>query len=82
MLKQLDQGSLTANQARKMAYIADLKTRAVAEVPAKANEQHYEVPAELYGCIMVSASEGPGSGEALRACMRCTWQVRTQWAAG
>jgi len=29
-------------------FVANLKTRAIADVPEKANEQHYEVPADLY----------------------------------
>lgn len=31
-----------------MKFVEDLKTRPIAENTDKANEQHYEVPAELY----------------------------------
>lgn len=40
-------GSLTANHAAKMAFIADLQSRPIAIEQAKANEQHYEVPTEF-----------------------------------
>ena len=43
MLTSLDKGSHEANVAAKAAYVADLKTRPVAEATAAANEQHYEV---------------------------------------
>jgi cyclopropane-fatty-acyl-phospholipid synthase len=52
MLDSLDKGSHEANVAAKMAYVADLRSRGLAEVPAKANEQHYEVPAEFYSLVM------------------------------
>ncbi|EKM80592.1 hypothetical protein AGABI1DRAFT_70994 [Agaricus bisporus var. burnettii JB137-S8] len=43
-LREIDLGSFEANHAAKMQWIEDVKARAViADVPAKANEQHYEV---------------------------------------
>ena len=38
--------------ARLQAYVADLKQRPLAELPAAANEQHYEVPAAFYEFVM------------------------------
>lgn len=48
VLKDLDKGTEAANMARKMEYVKDLKTRAIAEFTADANKQHYEVPAAFY----------------------------------
>jgi hypothetical protein len=43
-LREIDLGSLQANHAAKMAWIEGVKQRtAIADVPEKANEQHYEV---------------------------------------
>lgn len=43
-LREIDHGSFEANHAAKMKWIDEVKARAViADVPAKANEQHYEV---------------------------------------
>jgi hypothetical protein len=43
-LREIDHGSFEANHAAKMKWIDEVKTRPViADVPAKANEQHYEV---------------------------------------
>ncbi|KIK69178.1 hypothetical protein GYMLUDRAFT_35247 [Collybiopsis luxurians FD-317 M1] len=43
-LREIDHGSLSANHAAKMAWIEAVKHRtAIADVPEKANEQHYEV---------------------------------------
>ncbi len=36
----------------RTAYVADLKTRPLAEQTAAANEQHYEVPTEFYRCCL------------------------------
>lgn len=52
MLADLDQGSHEANVRAKMAYVADLHTRVLAEKTEDANEQHYEVPAEFYEFVM------------------------------
>ena len=38
--------------ANKIAYVADLKQRGLAEHTAEANEQHYEVPSEFYEFVM------------------------------
>ncbi|KAJ4483879.1 S-adenosyl-L-methionine-dependent methyltransferase [Lentinula aciculospora] len=43
-LREIDHGSLEANHAAKMAWIEGVKQRTtIADVPEKANEQHYEV---------------------------------------
>ncbi|ESK92077.1 sam-dependent methyltransferase [Moniliophthora roreri MCA 2997] len=43
-LREIDHGSLEANYAAKMEWIEGVKTRTtIADVPEKANEQHYEV---------------------------------------
>jgi cyclopropane-fatty-acyl-phospholipid synthase len=44
--------SLPARVAAKAAYVADLKTRGLAEQTGAANEQHYEVPADFYAFVM------------------------------
>lgn len=41
-------GSIEAQQEHLEKFIKDVKTRNIAEQTGKANEQHYEVPAELY----------------------------------
>ena len=41
-----------ARIAAKMAYVADLKQRGLAEHTRAANEQHYEVPAAFYEYVM------------------------------
>jgi len=38
--------------AGKQSYVSDLKTRALAEFPAAANAQHYEVPSGFYEFVM------------------------------
>lgn len=47
-LAKEDLGSKTANQARALEMVARFSEGPIALVPEKANEQHYEVPAELY----------------------------------
>lgn len=43
-LREIDAGSFEANHTAKMKWIEDVRTRpSIAEVPEKANEQHYEV---------------------------------------
>lgn len=43
-LREIDHGSYEANHAAKMKWIDEVKARsAIADLPAKANEQHYEV---------------------------------------
>ncbi|KAJ3881160.1 S-adenosyl-L-methionine-dependent methyltransferase [Lentinula edodes] len=43
-LREIDHGSLEVNHAMKMAWIEGVKRRTtIADVPEKANEQHYEV---------------------------------------
>ncbi|PPQ98717.1 hypothetical protein CVT24_003425 [Panaeolus cyanescens] len=47
-LREIDHGSLEANHAAKMKFVEDVKARTtIAEVPEKANEQHYEVSTEF-----------------------------------
>ena len=47
-LAKVDQGSVAANQAAASSLVDDFSRGPIAIVPEKANEQHYEVPAELY----------------------------------
>ena len=47
-LAAVDQGSPSANQARLDSLIEEFSNGPLALVPEKANEQHYEVPAELF----------------------------------
>lgn len=43
-LREINAGSLEANHAAKMKWIEDVRSRTtIADVPEKANEQHYEV---------------------------------------
>ncbi|KAG7094275.1 hypothetical protein E1B28_007879 [Marasmius oreades] len=47
-LRKIDHGSLEANHAVKMDWIAGVKARkTIADVPEKANEQHYEVSTDF-----------------------------------
>jgi len=43
-----EDGNIETQQQKLEEFIADVKTRNIAEQTRKANEQHYEVPAELY----------------------------------
>ena len=47
-LENVDKGTVEANEAAAVQLAKDFATGPVALVPEKANEQHYEVPAELY----------------------------------
>ncbi|KDR75126.1 hypothetical protein GALMADRAFT_1332334 [Galerina marginata CBS 339.88] len=47
-LREINAGSVEANHAAKMKWIEDVRTRqTIADVPEKANEQHYEVKTEF-----------------------------------
>ncbi|KAF8160723.1 S-adenosyl-L-methionine-dependent methyltransferase [Crassisporium funariophilum] len=47
-LREIDSGSFEANHAAKMKWIEDVRARTtIADVPEKANEQHYEVSTEF-----------------------------------
>ncbi|TFY74001.1 hypothetical protein EWM64_g10012, partial [Hericium alpestre] len=52
-LRDIDCGSFEANHAAKVAWIANSRARAtIADVPEKANEQHYEVSTEfILSCL-------------------------------
>lgn len=47
-LRSVDTGNCESNQRRLEQLIEHFSTVAVAPVPEKANQQHYEIPAELY----------------------------------
>jgi len=47
-IQEESHGSVTEDQAAKQAFIDSLKTMPIAICTAEANEQHYEVPPELY----------------------------------
>ncbi|MDJ0974359.1 MAG: cyclopropane-fatty-acyl-phospholipid synthase family protein [Planctomycetota bacterium] len=51
-LRDEDQGSTEANQARLMDYIDGLRRSPIAERTDAANEQHYEVPAAFYERVL------------------------------
>ncbi|KAJ8092779.1 hypothetical protein PM082_023607 [Marasmius tenuissimus] len=47
-LREIEHGSLEANHAAKMEWVAGVKARSsIADVPEKANEQHYEVSTDF-----------------------------------
>ncbi|KAF9462429.1 S-adenosyl-L-methionine-dependent methyltransferase [Collybia nuda] len=47
-LREIDNGSLEANHAAKMKWIEDVRAKTtIAEMPEKANEQHYQVPTKF-----------------------------------
>jgi len=52
MVTAQDSKTLSDRVSFKMAYVADLRTRLLAEDTRKANEQHYEVPAAFYQFVM------------------------------
>ncbi len=47
-LKEHGHAEVASQRAALLAYVADLKTRGIAEQTAAANEQHYEVPTVFY----------------------------------
>ena len=51
-LRNVDQGSCDRNQARLENLIAEFSEAPIALVPEKANEQHYEVPPELFRLML------------------------------
>lgn len=51
-LETLDAGSDQANREKEQAFIEAVKQSPIALVPEKANEQHYEVPAEFYQRVL------------------------------
>jgi cyclopropane-fatty-acyl-phospholipid synthase len=51
-LNKVDRGSVTANQQQLELLITEFAAAPIAMVPEKANEQHYEVPAELFGLML------------------------------
>ncbi|KAJ3925687.1 MAG: S-adenosyl-L-methionine-dependent methyltransferase [Lentinula lateritia] len=70
-LCEIDHGSLEANHAAKMAWIEGVKQKTyIADVPDKANEQHYEVSTNfilstLGPCAKYSACLFPSGNESL-----------------
>jgi hypothetical protein len=47
-LREINYGSFEANHAAKMSWIEGVRARTtIADVPEKANEQHYEVPTDF-----------------------------------
>ena len=51
-LKSEDRGSTAANAAATATLIGELGAGPIAAVPEKANEQHYEVPSELFALML------------------------------
>jgi hypothetical protein len=51
-LRQIDYGSFELNHAAKMKWIEEVRNRAIiADLPEKANEQHYEASARYSDSI-------------------------------
>jgi cyclopropane-fatty-acyl-phospholipid synthase len=65
-------GGVTAQQERLRELLARMATGPIAEVPEKANQQHYELPAEFLGLIL-----GPR-----RKYSGCLWKPGVQSLAG
>lgn len=51
-LVSLDAGSRDANESKLQSFVESAKKSPIALVPEKANEQHYEVPAEFYTHVL------------------------------
>ena len=51
-LAELGSGRADVSAANTQAFIESLRTAAVAPLPEKANEQHYEVPAQFFGAVL------------------------------
>jgi cyclopropane fatty-acyl-phospholipid synthase-like methyltransferase len=76
-LREIDHGSLEKNHAAKMKFIEEVRARkAIADVPEKANEQHYEVStqfilstlgpyAKYSSCLYPTGNETVGEAEVL-----------------
>ncbi|KAH9474584.1 (S)-coclaurine N-methyltransferase [Psilocybe cubensis] len=83
-LREINAGSLEANHAAKMKFIEDVRNRTtIAEVPEKANEQHYEVATDFilstlgpYGkyssCLYPTGRESLAEAEKLMLESYCT----------
>jgi cyclopropane-fatty-acyl-phospholipid synthase len=50
--RQLARGGVEAEEARLKALLARMSSGPVAEVPEKANEQHYELPEGFFGLVL------------------------------
>jgi cyclopropane-fatty-acyl-phospholipid synthase len=51
-LRREERGGVEAQDARLADLVKRMSTGPIAEVPAKANEQHYELPAEFLGLLL------------------------------
>jgi cyclopropane-fatty-acyl-phospholipid synthase len=51
-LREADRGSCEANREAHERFIADMKAGPIAPLPEKANEQHYELPAEFFARVL------------------------------
>merc|ERR1719316_1415133 len=47
-IKEELSGNVEVDQAKKLAFVEELRQSPIAILTAEANEQHYEVPPELY----------------------------------
>merc|ERR1719191_639186 len=47
-IKEETHGNVEVDQAKKLAFVEELRESPIAILTAEANEQHYEVPPELY----------------------------------
>ncbi|KAI0063487.1 S-adenosyl-L-methionine-dependent methyltransferase [Artomyces pyxidatus] len=82
-LREVDRGTFQANHAAKMQWIDNSRKRkSIAEVPEKANEQHYEVSTEFItsclgplakysACLYPSGNESLADAEVLMMEMYC-----------
>lgn len=51
-LKEISAGNIELAQAKTMALVASLRRSEIAVLTEKANEQHYEVPAEFFALVL------------------------------
>jgi cyclopropane-fatty-acyl-phospholipid synthase len=51
-LEEIDAGNIESVAEAQAALVDSMRNACVAELPDKANEQHYEVPASFYRCVL------------------------------
>src|SRR4051812_21596123 len=51
-LAELGDGDPSATAALTEAFVADMAAAPIAPVPEKANDQHYELPAEFFAAVL------------------------------
>ncbi|MBM4078008.1 MAG: class I SAM-dependent methyltransferase, partial [Planctomycetes bacterium] len=66
-LRECDRGNAVANERALQMFVESMRTGPIAPVPEKANEQHYELPAEFFCAVL-----GPH-----RKYSSCFWPTET-----